>query len=187
MTLFTFRTPTLDDAEMILDWRTRPEITRFMFTDIEPDLDRQRAWLTRCAGRDDFVHFIIQHEAKPIGYLAYAEIDRLHRHCSPGTYLVLEPKQRFLAAFIQSFILDYAFYRLGMHKVLHYIMAGNEAFLGARDVMGARAVGVLRQQVFKYGQFHDVHVFEILESEWRERHHLFSQDKTLPAFPADGS
>jgi len=40
---FTFRPPTVADAEMLLDWRTRPEITRFMFTDLEQDVEGQCA------------------------------------------------------------------------------------------------------------------------------------------------
>ena len=35
---FRFRPPNIDDAEMLLDWRTRPEITRYMFTDLDSDI-----------------------------------------------------------------------------------------------------------------------------------------------------
>ena len=49
---FRFRPPLSDDAAMILGWRTRPDITRFMVTDIEdPDVERQKAWLAAEAGR----------------------------------------------------------------------------------------------------------------------------------------
>lgn len=181
---FTFRTPTIADAEMLLDWRTRPEITRFMFTDIEPDIDKQRAWLRSCAARDDFVHFIVEWRDRPIGYLSFAEIDRVNRRCTPGTYLSLKPKERYIAAFTHSFVLDYAFYRLGMNKVCYAIMGGNENFIRAKPLHGVRSVGVMREHIFKYGAFHDVHLFEITEEEWRGQRRLFPREKTLAAFPA---
>ena len=48
MSRVTYPAVTLEHAELLLDWRTRPEITRFMFTDIEPDLERQLQWLADC-------------------------------------------------------------------------------------------------------------------------------------------
>jgi RimJ/RimL family protein N-acetyltransferase len=180
---FEFRTPQMTDAEMLLDWRTRPEITRYMFTDLEPDLDRQRDWLRACNARTDFVHFIIEWRDRPVGYLSFAEIDRINLRCVPGIYLVLEPKQRYIAAFADNFILDYAFYRLGLHKVWYQIMAGNENLLRAKPLLGMRSVGVLRQHIYKYGEFHDVHQFEITEPEWRGQRRLFPREKTLAAFP----
>jgi RimJ/RimL family protein N-acetyltransferase len=181
---FRFRNPRIDDAEMLLDWRTRPEITRYMFTDLDPDLERQRNWLRACETREDFVHFVIEWQDRPVGYLSFAEIDRVHRRCTPGTYLLLEPKQRYIAAFTHSFVLDYAFYRLGMHKICYSIMGGNDNFIRAKAMMGVRSVGVLREHIFKYGSFHDVHLFEITEAEWAGQRHLFSRDKTLAAFPS---
>ena len=181
---FTFRHPTVEDAEMLLDWRTRPEITRFMFTDLEQDVEGQRDWLRRCEGRQDFVHFINQWRGKPIGYLSFAGIDRVNRRCTPGIYEILEPKERYIAAFTHSFVLDYAFYRLGMHKVCYEIMGGNEHFIKAKPLHGVRSVGVMRDHVFKYGRFHDVHAFEITEPEWAGQKRIFPREKTLAAFPA---
>jgi RimJ/RimL family protein N-acetyltransferase len=181
---FIFRRPMLDDAAMLLDWRTRPEITRYMFTDLDaPDLDRQRAWLKTCETRDDFEHFIVEWRDRPIGYLSFAEIDRVNRRCTPGTYLVLAPEERSIAAFTHSFVLDYAFYRLELRKVCYAIMAGNENFIRAKPLHGVRAVGVLREHILKYGQFHDVHLFEITEPEWAGQRRLFPREKTLAAFP----
>jgi|HubBroStandDraft_1064217.scaffolds.fasta_scaffold00314_6 RimJ/RimL family protein N-acetyltransferase len=180
---FKFRPPVIADAEMLLDWRTRPEITRFMFTDLEPDLERQRDWLRTSASRTDFVHFIVEWRDRPIGYLSFAEIDPTHLRCTPGTYLVLEPGERYIAAFTHSFVLDYAFYRLGLRKVCYAIMAGNENFIRAKPLHGVRSVGVLREHFSKYGVFHDVHLFEITETEWRGQRRLFPRDKTLAAFP----
>ena len=96
---------------------------------------------------------------------------------------MLEPKERYIAAFTHSFVLDYAFYRLRMHKVWYAIMAGNENFIKAKPMHRVRSVGVMRDHIFKYGQFHDVHLFEIAEPEWASQPRIFPRDKTLAAFP----
>ncbi len=84
--MFLFRRPTLDDAGMLLRWRTDPFITRFMFTDLgDPDVERQRGWLRAMETRADFRHFVIEHEGRPVGYLSYSDIDWTHRRCSSGS------------------------------------------------------------------------------------------------------
>jgi hypothetical protein len=45
-----------------------------------------------------------------------------------------------------------------------------------------RSVDVLREHLYKYGGFHDVHQFDIAEPEWRGQRRLFAREKTLAAF-----
>lgn len=179
---FTFRRPTLDDAEMLLAWRTDPAITRYMLTDITPDIKRQREWLRACESRTDYEHFVMEREGRPIGYVSFSDIDRVNRHCVPGTYTVLAPPERHLAAYTNSFILDYCFYKLEMNKAIFTIMAGNDNFLKAKRLMGVREIGVLRQHVLKYERFHDLHMFELMRDEWVATRRLFSLATTLGAF-----
>ncbi|GGF24033.1 hypothetical protein GCM10011611_32670 [Aliidongia dinghuensis] len=180
---FTFRRPTIEDAKLLLDWRTQPDITRYMLTDIDYDLERQKRWLAAVAHRSDYEHFIVLRHGMPVGHLSYSEIDRVNRHCVPGTYLILEPHERHLAAYTNSFILDYCFYRLDLNKAIFTIMSGNVNFVKAKRLMGVREVGVLKEHVFKYGQFHDLHMFELTRAEWETRPRLFPREKTLSAFP----
>jgi RimJ/RimL family protein N-acetyltransferase len=181
---FAFAPPTLDDAERILAWRTKPEITRHMFTDIENDLDRQRKWLADCAARTDYEHFIVSFNGEKLGLLSYSAIDRVSRHCMPGIYMDVPPQRRSVAGLANAYIADYAFCRLGMNKILYYIMSSNVNFIAASRRIGVREVGVLRDHVFKYDRFHDVHVFEKTRAEWENDHRLFRLETTLAAFPA---
>jgi len=186
--MFRFRRPTLDDAAMLLRWRTDPVITRFMFTDLEnPDVERQRAWLQAMEQRRDFRHFIIEHreegqEGRPVGYLSYSEIDMVHRRCSSGSYVAEEQDRRKLAGFLHSFIMDYCFYGLEMNKLVNYFMEGNDGVIRIQRIVKSREVGVLRQHVFKGGRFHDVFIFETLRSDWETHPHLFPRETTLAAF-----
>lgn len=181
---FRFRPPTPDDAAMLLGWRTDPVITRFMFTDLlDGTVEKQRDWLAAMAQRSDFRHFIIEHDGAAVGYLNYADIDFRHRRCSTGSYMVTDHARRMLAGYLHAFIMDYAFYGLGMHKMVNYFMDGNDNVIKIQRVLKCREVGLLKDHVFKYDRFHDVYVFELLESEWRLHPRAFTRDQTLAAFP----
>lgn len=179
---FRFRRPTLDDAEMILGWRTRPDITRYMYTDIEPDIDRQREWLKACETRSDFKHFVIEAEGGPVGYLSFAEIDRTHRRCSSGSYIADTSRGRRLNGFLYPFILDYCFHRLEMHKLVNTFLEGNDKVIRIQRALKFHEVGTFRRHIFKYGRWHDVTVFEMLREEWEARPRLFPVEHTLAAF-----
>lgn len=180
---FRFRPPLPDDAAMLLAWRTDPAITRFMFTDLDhADAERQRAWLSAMEARADFRHFVIEHDGRPVGYLSYTDIDPVHRRCSTGSYMAAERDRRMLAGYLHAFIMDYAFERLGMNKVVNFFMAGNDNVIRIQSVLKCRPVGVLKEHVFKYGRFHDVHVFETLKSEWETHPRAFPKTRTLAAF-----
>ncbi|MGQ9371556.1 GNAT family N-acetyltransferase [Azospirillum sp. A39] len=181
---FRFRHPTLDDAALLLAWRTDPAITRFMFTDLEgATVETQRAWLRGMAGRADVRHFVIEHRDRPVGYLAYSEIDRVNRRCSSGSYIVDPEARRGVAGLLYNFIMDYCFHGLGMNKMVNQFMEGNDAVIAIQRRLKIREVGVLRQHVWKHGRFHDVHLFELLKSEWDARPHPFPRERTLAAFP----
>lgn len=179
---FHFRYPTLADAEMLLRWRTSPEITRFMFTDFVPDLERQRLWLAACARRKDFRHFIICHNQQPAGYLSFADLDGQHRRGASGSYIAEPAVRQRLAGFLYPFIFDYAFARLGLHKLVNSFLAGNTRVLAVQRALRLREVGTLREHVWKNGVWHDVVLFELLRTEWEARPRLFPLAQTLAAF-----
>jgi RimJ/RimL family protein N-acetyltransferase len=182
---FSFRRPTLDDAERILTWRTKPEITRHMFTDIAFDVERQRAWLKSCEDRRDYRHFVIEFAGEPLGLLSYAGIDWVSRHCMPGIYMDLPPQRRSIAGLVNTYIADYAFLGMGMNKIVYYIMATNTNFIEASRRLKSRELGVMRDHVFKDGRYHDVYLFEKTRAEWETDPRLFRKETTLASFPPE--
>lgn len=182
---FRFRLPTPDDAAMILDWRTRPDVTRFMFTDLdEPSVEKQQAWLAAVAVREDLRHFVIEVavENRPIGYLSFTDINRRDRRCSSGLYLGDPADRRRYAGFLPQFVFDYCFHVLGMNKFVNEFMEGNDRLIRNQILVGYREVGVLKQHVWKYGRWHDVHLLELLRETYETRPRTFPLEHTLAAF-----
>ena len=172
MSRVTYPTPTIDHAELLLDWRTRPEITRFMFTDIVPDLERQRRWLEEAGKRAGFVHRLIALDGVPVGYCSIATTDVAAGIGTLGVYIVDRAARVGPAGLNFIHILNHAFFPMGLAKIVNQIMGGNARLTRAQQHNGYRPVGVLRQQCRKYDELHDVHVFEMLRPDWlsfRER------------------
>ena len=177
-----FRKVKLQDAAMILKWRTDPEITRYLFTDIDPDVTAQENWIRRCETRADFFHFIIYVDDRPIGYLRFADYDSHNRRCSTGNYIYQSDDRRRYAGLLHTFIMDYAFFKLDCHKIVNSFMVGNDRVVKIQQVLKFTYVGLYRDHNFKHDHFYDVHVFELLRGEWETHRRLYSRAETKAAF-----
>ncbi|MBQ3455429.1 MAG: GNAT family N-acetyltransferase, partial [Synergistaceae bacterium] len=69
------------DLDMIMDWRMRPYITRYMNTDPVLTREGQRKWFQHIQNSEDQIHWVIRLEGKPIGLINVVEIDRANSHC----------------------------------------------------------------------------------------------------------
>lgn len=167
---------------MVLGWRTSPEITRHMFSDLDHDVAGQRAWLAASLSRGDYRHFLICWDDEPVGFLTISEIDWHNRHCSTGNYIHGAENQRRYAGLLHPYIMDYCFHALGMHKTLGYFMAGNQQLVKIQRILKLREVGIFRDHVRKDGAYHDIHCFELLRSDWEGHTHVYPRDVTLAAF-----
>ena len=177
-----FRRVKPDDSAITLRWRQDPDISRFMYTDLNHDEPEQRKWIVSCLYRSDFQHFIIMAKDREIGYLSFSDIDQINRRCSTGNYIYNRDDRRHYSGLLHTFIMDYCFNLLGCHKIVNTIMVGNERNVKIQRILRFRHVGIYKDHIYKYGIYHDVHVFELLASEWAAHRRLFPLEKTLAAF-----
>ncbi len=168
----------------VLAWRTDREITRYMFTDIEADLEQQRRWFQRISADPSCCHWLIRCSGQPVGLAYLSDMDFANRHCSCGFYIGEKRFQRF-GGLILPGIVNYVFEQLEFHKIYGEVMAGNDNVLKLHDLHGYRQVGVWQEQVFKYGSWHDVHLFELLRSRWQELSSHYRQFR-IPVLDQEG-
>ncbi len=76
-----------ENLEMVMDWRMRPYVTEYMYTDPQLTMESQRAWYDRVKDRDDRIIWIINYEGQPIGLINVFDIDRVNSRCSWGYYI----------------------------------------------------------------------------------------------------
>lgn len=162
----TYRPVTTDDAELILGWRTSADITRFMYTDVENDVDKQRAWIERSNCRSDYHHRLICVEGVAIGYTSIQTTDVAAGIGSIGVYIGDRTFPATMTALNFIHCLNHAFCSLNHAKIVNHILATNIRALGSQKFTGYRPAGVLPGHIVKNGERIDVHVFEQSKAEW---------------------
>lgn len=163
--VLSFRPIEVADAKTLLDWRTRPDIARWSFTEIEYDLDRQKAWIERSAAKPGFAHRMMCVDGQPVGYSSISVTDEKSRVGTIGVYIADTDSRRIA---VMNFVptLNHAFFTMNLNKIVNQIIAGNRRLLKAQAFNGYREVGVLREHALKDGVYWDVHLFEQLRSDW---------------------
>jgi UDP-4-amino-4,6-dideoxy-N-acetyl-beta-L-altrosamine N-acetyltransferase len=164
--LLKFANLTEADLELVLRWRVSPDVTRFMTTDIEYNLENQKLWFTKIRGDESAKYWKIMLDEKPIGVINLVDIDHIHRRCSVG-YYIGDLACRSIGFMIPPYIYNYAFYNLGMHKIYGEVLDGNDNLLKMHKLHGWREVGIFKDHVFKYGKFSDVYIVELLSESWK--------------------
>jgi UDP-4-amino-4,6-dideoxy-N-acetyl-beta-L-altrosamine N-acetyltransferase len=159
-----------DDLEMVLRWRTSPDVTRYMLTDVPFDMENQRRWFERVSSDPDDWHRIITCGGKPAGVANISGIDRLNGRCAAGMY-VAERELRSFKLYVTVLwnTFDFVFLRLGLNRLPAPVMSGNKGIVRLNEFCGYKREGVLRRHVFKYGEYHDVTLMAILRDEWLEK------------------
>lgn len=178
-----FKRVTESDAELLLKWRTDPEITRHMFTDLmDPNIEQQKAWINSLATREDYIAYVVYDDEQAVGFICFSDINKLHQRCSTGTYIYERPARIKYAATLNTYVCSYAFYRLQCNKIIDEVLGANESIIKLQKLYKARLVGYLRQHIFKSGHFHDVYIFEHLKEDWEKEHHPFGVEHVKKTF-----
>lgn len=165
-----FRKITENDLEMILKWRTRPEITRYMYTDIPYDMQNQTEWFGKIRNDVSRRDWIVQADGTDAGVVSIYKIDYTNYKCEWGFYM--DPsaaKGKGVGNHVALNIQDYVFEKLGLHKLCGEIMADNTLVVKWHQLLGATLEGKRKQHIFKNGQFHDVIVSGLLKKDWEDK------------------
>jgi UDP-4-amino-4,6-dideoxy-N-acetyl-beta-L-altrosamine N-acetyltransferase len=178
-----FKRIEISDASLVLKWRTDPEITKGMYTDlVDPTLEKQIIWIKSLQERDDYRAYMIQDEGESVGFLCFDEIDYRHQRCSTGSYIYVREARLKYAVTLHTYICNYAFHELKLNKIVNYILDANEKVVKLQSIHKTRYVGHLKQHIYKNNELLDVHIFEQLKEDWCKQKQHFSLDIIKAAF-----
>ncbi|AJQ26096.1 UDP-4-amino-4,6-dideoxy-N-acetyl-beta-L-altrosamine N-acetyltransferase [Pelosinus fermentans] len=155
-----------EDLELVLSWRTKQNITQYMYTDISKDLEEQKKWHQRISLDPTCCYWLIHYQEKPIGVIGLSEIDAKNKRCSL-TYYIGDETVRGLGGIIPPYIYNYVFTVLQFKKIIAEVMEGNDQVVKLHQLHGYRHVGIYKEHIYKYDKYHDVTVLELLDVEWQ--------------------
>lgn len=160
--------------EQILRWRTSEFVTKYMYTDVEYDMEQQKRWFERIQSDDRSYYWLLAYQQHLIGFVSITNINKLYKHAYWNFYIG-EPSYRMVAGLVGPYVYNYAFQCLGMHKLMGEVMEENESVRKLHLQQGAREVGMLQDHVWKRGKFHNVYIYEMTKSRWLEKGKKFAR------------
>jgi UDP-4-amino-4,6-dideoxy-N-acetyl-beta-L-altrosamine N-acetyltransferase len=173
--MISFRKITEGDLPLILRWRTDPEVTRYMSTDIEFDLEKQTDWYNKVVcTRSPVEHWIISHNEKPVGVLNLEKYDSMLQQTSWG-YYIGEMESRIIGGLIPAYFYNYMFFIRDplLKKINGHLFSENTKVLAMHRFYGVKEVKILKNHVHKYGITFDLILIEMTKNKWTSQRKNF--------------
>jgi RimJ/RimL family protein N-acetyltransferase len=164
----------LDEGDVndeYLGWLNDPEVTRYLESGKYPTtLAELRAFVQRFAESRDHLLFAIVDRASDahVGNVTLNHINRIHRTADTG--LMLGRKDFWGKGYAReawALVIDYAFHRLNLRKVVAGVVAGNTASLATLRGLGFQVEGTLRGEIYVDGGYRDGIRLGLFREEFR--------------------
>lgn len=154
-----------EDLQMIMEWRMRADITKYMNSDPVLTLDGQKKWLDRISRSENDWYWLLEVDGEPAGVASLIGYDGNLIHT--GLYIAEQSKRSLkLTLYMQWNLYRFSFETLGVNKVCEEVFEENQAVNRILDMCGSKREGVLRNQVMKNGKFYNIIYRGILKEEW---------------------
>lgn len=158
-----------------MNWRSLPEITKYMNTDPTPNIEAQIAWFKRQENNPNAYFWIIEIDGTPAGVSSITEINHANGTCTRGTYIAVKAKRSFeTITRIYATQHDFLFGTLGLNKIEIQVFKENDGVVKLNKLCGFTEEGILRQHICKHGVYYDVVNLGMLKEEWLARKTHFS-------------
>lgn len=162
----------MEDLEKTWQWHNDFEIQkmtcgpmRFVSKEIE------RKWIESKVldnQKDIYLSICAIENNEMIGLISINNIDYLNRRCFCGGIVIGNKQYRDGQAYIESITLmkKYVFEQLNMHKLTGSCLETHIMSRAHMEIEGYVQDGILRDDVFKNGQYHNVLLFSLLRKDY---------------------
>jgi len=158
-----------DDLEMVLKWRTMPEVTKYMYTDFEPSMEKQKQWYDRISHDTSRRDWIIRVDDEPVGVLSIVKIDPVNRRCEWAYYLGSpNVRGKGIGKNVELNVHEFVFGSLGLNKLCCEVLKSNDLVVKIHEKYGSVVEGNRRQQIYKNGEYLDIVEMGLLREDWEK-------------------
>lgn len=170
--IVTLRAITKNDAQLIVDMFNDPEIENMVIGWAFPiSIEQQNAWFEKnLIGNETNFRWIIETETDgAVGIATLTNIDWKNRHANHGIKLAKRRNRtKGIGTDAVMAIMRYAFDELGLHRLNGSWFAFNTPSIGLYTKCGWKEEGIQKEYIYKHGEWRDLTISRILESEYRE-------------------
>ena len=154
------------DSSMVHEWRNRPSVSRFMYTDHRIERDEHDRWFAAIRESPSVKYWIIERDDTPVGVANLANIDRRQKRCSWAFYLADAEATPGVGTPTEYGVLTHVFDTMGFDKLCCEVLDFNARVVSLHEKFGFKQEGRLRQHVRKGAGRVDVIVLGLLKAEW---------------------
>ena len=160
------RTIEEEDIEFLTNVN-KPEIRKNLSSIPTPhNTKQQRAFFENAICSEDEAHLAICKEKQMIGIISLIPKEN-GETAKIGLWIDTEYHGNGYGTEASRIITEYAFEQLRYRKVYARAFETNKASQNVWEKLGFEKEGELREQVFRNGKYEDVHMYGIVEHEWK--------------------
>lgn len=165
-----FRSMMREDQETIMNWRTDPEVSKYMYTDFVPSIETQYRWFESVRNDPTRRDWVINVDDEDVGLLSIVKIDQKNKRCEWAYYLASPSiRGKGVGKNVELNVHFYVFETLGLNKLSCEVFTFNDLVIKIHEKYGSKIEGTRRQHVEKNGNYHDIVEMAILKDDWENK------------------
>ena len=158
-----------DDCERLLDWRNRPAVARYMYTDRPILPEEHRVWFERMLTDQNSVYWVVELSGEPCGIVCVTDLDRSNRSPSWAFYIADETvRGGGIGLYLEFCILSYVFEACKFDSLQCEVLETNLSVQRLHESVGFEMSGRLKERAIKDGRPVDALCFIITKGGWLE-------------------
>jgi hypothetical protein len=155
------------DLKMIMDWRTSPHITKYMYTDPNLTLEKQKKWFNNILNSEKVIYWVISCDNNDVGLLNLYDIDYKNKKCGWAYYIADKNfRGKGLSKNLELNLYKFVFETLGLNKLWCEVFSFNDKVIILHKLYGSEKEAIFKDHIYKNGEFHDVVRLAILKNKW---------------------
>ena len=171
----SLRAFTEDDAKYISEIKNDfTALKAFAGHPFPSNLISEKEWISNMypPGLLSTIYFVIEENETNsfVGYAVARKIDYINSNADVG--IIFHEKARGKGFFKEASILfyRYLFSEINLHKVYSFVLTYNEIAIENDKKIGFKVEGIMKDQIFQGGKYHDVYMISLYASEFYKLH-----------------
>jgi len=153
---FNLRRMAVEDKKRIFAWRNSERVRVNMYTDHIIGPEEHVRWFENALANENGRYLLLELKHRPVGFVSFTEIDRVHRRCTWAFYLGETDVPRGTGSAMEFLALCYAFEELEIRKLCCEVFVFNSAVIKLHEKFGFVQEGRFARHVFKNGKEEDI-------------------------------
>jgi len=159
-------------ANLSCKWKNDPKVRHYARNNWPQTLEEVKKRFEHLPDRQmrDSIKFTIYHKQakRPIGRIGFSRINWVSRNANIFA-MIGEPEYwgKGIAGEASKLLINYGFTELNLHKIYSGVFTPNTRSLRAAEKLGFEKEGVLKEEMYVDGQYHDIHKFALFKRDWK--------------------